>query len=164
VPIASDTVSLLLTGRGLSTLIIQVKANARTQSDILQGHPSSPLDGGPSPNLQVLLGNAEPTAEEANEIARRIGELRSFLESLHPPPILPPIAQGQQLGVEIQAQGNSDENHQMLQLAVDTEDVQDTHILPEESMVAGVLTTIFVRRIGIQPRSTSTRWNFVSAA
>jgi hypothetical protein len=82
---------------------------------------------------------------------------------LHPPPILPPIAQGQQLGAEIQAQGNSDMNYQVLQPAVDTEDVQDAHILPEESMVAGVLTTIFVRRIGIQPRSTSTRWTFVSA-
>jgi hypothetical protein len=110
--------------------------NNLKQHNVQRGHPGDIL-------IQVLHGNAEPTAEEANAISRRIGELRSFLESLHPPQILPPIAQGQQLGVEIQAQGNSDMNHQVLQPAVDTVDMQDTLILPGESMVAGVFDNHF---------------------
>jgi hypothetical protein len=58
-----------------------------------RGHPADIL-------VQVLHGNAESTVEEASAISRRIGEFRAFLESLHPLPILSPMAQGQQLGVK----------------------------------------------------------------
>jgi hypothetical protein len=71
------------------------------------------LHGGPSPSLQrgrpvdilvqILHGNVDSKVEEVNAISRRVGEFRAFLESLRPPPILSPIAQGQQLGVESQA-------------------------------------------------------------
>jgi hypothetical protein len=76
-------------------------------------HRGPYLNIGPSPGLhrghpvdvlvQVLHGfHAVSTAEEANAISGRIGEFRNVFESLHPTPILSPIAQGQQLAMESQ--------------------------------------------------------------
>jgi hypothetical protein len=107
------------------------------------------LHGGPSPNLQrghpvdilvqVLHGNAESTGEEARAISRRIGEFRDFLESLHPLPILSPMAQRQQLGVDSQAnaQTPSDMNDQLPEPAAESEHLQDTRTVPREIIGAG---------------------------
>jgi hypothetical protein len=109
------------------------------------------LHGGPSPNLQrgrpvdiqvqIVHGNAESTAEDVNTISHRNRDFRAFLESLHPTPILSPIAQGQQLGVERQASAQAPRgmNYQRPQAALDTEVVQNTRNLPEENIGAGVL-------------------------
>jgi hypothetical protein len=108
------------------------------------------MAGGPAPTLQrghpidflvqVLHGNVGSTAEEAKAISRSIGEFHAFLESLHPPPVLTPIAQGQQLGVESQAnsQAAKDMNHQVLQPTADKEDVQDTRTVPKENVGASI--------------------------
>jgi hypothetical protein len=97
-----------------------------------RGHPVEIL-------VQVLHGNAGSTVEDVNAISKRIGELRAFLESLHPTPILSLIAQGQQLGVESQAnaQASRDMNKQGPQAARDTVNVQDTRTVPGETTGAG---------------------------
>jgi hypothetical protein len=108
------------------------------------------LHGGPSPNLQrghpvdilvqILHGNAGSTAEDGNVISHRIREFRAFLESLHPTPILSPIAQEQQLGMGSQANAQAPRgmNYQRPQAAMDTEVVQDTRTVPGENIGAGV--------------------------
>jgi hypothetical protein len=108
------------------------------------------LLGGPSSNLQrghpvdilvqILHGNAESTAEDASANPYRIREFRAFLGSLHPTPILSPIAQGQQLGVENQANVQAPRGmiYQRRQAAVDTEVELDTRTVPGENIGAGV--------------------------
>jgi hypothetical protein len=67
-------------------------------------------------------------------------ESSGFLESLHPTPILSPIAQGQQLGVESQAKAQVpiDMNHPGSQAAVHTGVVQKTRTIPGENVGTGV--------------------------
>jgi hypothetical protein len=81
----------------------------------------------------------QSTAEELNAISHRIGEFRAFLESLHPTPILSPIAQGQQLGMESQAKSQSLKvmNRQGPQATMDTVNVQEMRTLPRENIGAG---------------------------
>jgi hypothetical protein len=75
-----------------------------------------------------------------NAISHRIEELQDFLEPLHPTHIPSPIAQGQQLGVERQANAQAPRymNHQWPQAAVNVVNVQDTRIIPGENIGAGV--------------------------
>jgi hypothetical protein len=150
--------------------------DAWRQSEILQGHRVLHLHGGPSPNLQrghpvdilvhILHGSVESTPEEVNAISHRIVEFRAFLESLHPAPILSPIAQGQQLGVESQANAQAPRcmNYQGPQTAVDTEVLQNTRTVPGKNL----LGCFDVHLRPPDPYSagqycTSMRWNFVSA-
>jgi hypothetical protein len=98
-----------------------------------------------------------------NAFSHRIREFRAFLESLHPTPILLPIAQGQQLGVESQANSQAPRgmnNHGRKPQEV----VQNTRTVPGENIGTFVSMIIYVRRVRTRPGSTSTRWISVSAA
>jgi hypothetical protein len=100
--------------------------------NLQRGHPVDIL-------VQALHGNAESTVEEASAISPRIGEFRAFLKSLHPLPLLSPMAQGQQLGVDSQAnaQTPSDMNDQLPEPAAESEDLQDSRTVPGEIIGAG---------------------------
>jgi hypothetical protein len=86
-----------------------------------RGHPVDIL-------VQILHGNVLSTAEEVISISHRIRECRTFLESLHPIPILSPITQRQQFGAESQEKSQLPGylKHQGSQAAVDTVNVQNT--------------------------------------
>jgi hypothetical protein len=108
------------------------------------------LRGGPSPNLQrghpvdilvqIVYGNAESTAEDVITISHRIRDFRASMTLCNPTPILSPISEGQQLGVESQsnAQAPRGMNYQRPQAAVDTEVLQDTRTITRENIDAGV--------------------------